>query len=236
MSILSDITALFLPAACPVCGGALHEGDGAFCMVCRTTVPQTDFWLHADNRLAGRLREQFPIEQASAFVWFIQGSTWQRAIHNFKYRDRWRTAREMGVWFGHHLADSGLYGTVDCVVPVPLHARRLIRRGYNQSDYAAEGIAAGLGAPVLHGALGRLRNNPSQTTRSSAGRWENVRDLFRVRRPAELAGRHILLVDDVITTGSTLLSCAEALFEAVPDCRISIAALAVSQHHFGLDR
>ena len=82
----------------------------------------------------------------------------------------------------------------------------------------------------------RLRNNPSQTTRSSAGRWENVRDLFAVARPGALAGRHVLLVDDVVTTGSTLLSCTEALLRAVPDCRVSIAALAVSRRHFGLDR
>ena len=117
-----------------------------------------------------------------------------------------------------------------------LHTRRLLARGYNQAAYIAEGIASRMGVPVEDRAVSRLRNNPSQTTRSSAGRWENVRDLFAVARPGALAGRHVLLVDDVVTTGSTLLSCTEALLRAVPDCRVSIAALAVSRRHFGLDR
>ena len=115
-------------------------------------------------------------------------------------------------------------------------SRRLLARGYNQAAYIAEGIASRMGVPVEDRAVSRQRNNPSQTTRSSAGRWENVRDLFAVARPGALAGRHVLLVDDVVTTGSTLLSCTEALLRAVPDCRVSIAALAVSRRHFGLDR
>ncbi|WP_300110103.1 ComF family protein [uncultured Alistipes sp.] len=236
MSILSDLKSLFLPPVCPVCGGPLAEGDGAFCMVCRTTVPRTMFWLKAENPMAARLRDFFPVVQASAFIWFIQGSPWQRVIHDFKYRSRWRTAYELGRWFGSNLARSGLYAGVDCVVPVPLHVRRLLGRGYNQADYAAEGIAEGLGVPVVHRALRRLRNNPSQTTRSTAERWVNVEGLFTVRRSDLLAGKHILLVDDVVTTGSTLLACAEALAAALPECRISMAALAVSYHHFGFDR
>lgn len=132
--------------------------------------------------------------------------------------------------------------TADCTeawtvsFPCPLHTRRLLARGYNQAAYIAEGIASRMGVPVEDRVVRRLRNNPSQTTRSSAGRWENVRDLFAVARPGALAGRHVLLVDDVVTTGSTLLSCTEALLRAVPDCRVSIAALAVSRRHFGLDR
>ena len=212
MSILNDIKGLFLPPVCPVCGGELHEGEGAFCMMCRTLAPQTGFWRRADNPLAERLRNEFPVVQASAFLWFVAGSPWQRAIHGFKYYNRWRTARDLGAWYGGNLA------------------------GYNQAAYIAEGIASRMGVPVEDRAVSRLRNNPSQTTRSSAGRWENVRDLFAVARPGALAGRHVLLVDDVVTTGSTLLSCTEALLRAVPDCRVSIAALAVSRRHFGLDR
>lgn len=145
MSILNDIKGLFLPPVCPVCGGELHEGEGAFCMMCRTLAPQTGFWRRADNPLAERLRNEFPIVQASAFLWFVAGSPWQRAIHGFKYYNRWRTARDLGAWYGGNLADSGLYGSVDCIVPVPLHTRRLLARGYNQAAYIAEGIASRMG-------------------------------------------------------------------------------------------
>ena len=96
MSILNDIKGLFLPPVCPVCGGELHEGEGAFCMMCRTLAPQTGFWRRADNPLAERLRNEFPVVQASAFLWFVAGSPWQRAIHGFKYYNRWRTARDLG--------------------------------------------------------------------------------------------------------------------------------------------
>ena len=128
MSILSDLKSLFLPPVCPVCGGPLAEGDGAFCMVCRTTVPRTMFWLKAENPMAARLRDFFPVVQASAFILFIQGSPWQRAIHDFKYRSRWRTAYELGRWFGSNLARSGLYAGVDCVVPVPLAFEKRIEQ------------------------------------------------------------------------------------------------------------
>ena len=100
MSILNDIKGLFLPPVCPVCGGELHEGEGAFCMMCRTLAPQTGFWRRADNPLAERLRNEFPVVQASAFLWFVAGSPWQRAIHGFKYYNRWRTARNLGAWYG----------------------------------------------------------------------------------------------------------------------------------------
>lgn len=236
MSILSDLASLFFPPRCPVCGAELRDTERTFCTVCRIRVPMTGFCRQAANPLAERLRAEFPVEQASAFLWYVAGSGWQRAVHDLKYRGRWRTARELGLWYGTHLAESGLYGGVECVVPVPLHPRRLIGRGYNQAEYAAEGIAARLEAPLVRSALKRLRDNPSQTTRSSAERWENVRDLFAVRRPELLAGRHLLLVDDVVTTGSTLLSCTEAILRVVPSCRISIAALALSERRFGLDR
>ena len=107
MSILNDIKGLFLPPVCPVCGGELHEGEGAFCMMCRTLAPQTGFWRRADNPLAERLRNEFPVVQASAFLWFVAGSPWQRAIHGFKYYNRWRTARDLGAWYGGNLAASG---------------------------------------------------------------------------------------------------------------------------------
>ena len=125
--------------------------------------------------------------------------------------------------------------TVDRIVPVPLHWRKRLRRGYNQAEYLAEGIARALRAEVDRHSVRRIRNNPAQALHRHAERWDNVEGIFAVRRPERLAGHHLLLVDDVLTTGATLLSCAETILRAAPDCRLSVAVLAVPQREFGLD-
>ena len=168
-------------------------------------------------------------------LYFIPGSGWRELIHRFKYDGAWRLARDMGVWYGHCLADSGLYDTVDRIVPVPLHWRKRLRRGYNQAEYLAEGIARALRAEVDRHSVRRIRNNPAQALHRHAERWDNVEGIFAVRCPERLAGHHLLLVDDVLTTGATLLSCAETILRAAPDCRLSVAVLAVPQREFGLD-
>ena len=175
-----------------------------------------------------------PVCQASGFLFFVRASGWRRLIHGFKYRGAWRTAREMGAWYGRYLRESGLYDDVEVVVPLPLHPFKRCRRGYNQSEYIAEGIAAQLGVEVDRRSVSRVRNTASQALKPRRERAGNVEDAFAVRRPERLAGRHVLLVDDVMTTGSTLLSCASAILRDAPGCRISIAALAVSQRELGV--
>lgn len=236
MSILSSIGTLFYPPLCPVCGGELPEGGRTVCTLCRMTAPLTRFWEQADNPMMRRLWGLAPVEQAAAFIWFVEGSGWQRLIHDFKYNGRWRLALEMGRWYGGCLADAGVFAGVDALVPVPLHWMRRVRRGYNQSEYLARGLAGALGKPYWTGCLRRRVNNPSQTRTRTAERWANVHDIFAVRHAEQLAGRHILLVDDVFTSGSTIISCAETIVRAAPDCRISVATLAVSAHALGPDR
>ena len=113
--------------------------------------------------------------------------------------------------------------------------RKRLRRGYNQAEYLAEGIARALRTEVDRHSVRRIRNNPAQALHRHAERWDNVEGIFAVRRPERLAGHHLLLVDDVLTTGATLLSCAETILRAAPDCRLSVAVLAVPQREFGLD-
>lgn len=229
-----DLAALLFPPACPVCGEPLARGERMVCTLCRTTAPLTNFWMEADNPVVRKFWGQLPVVQASGFLYFTHNSGWRRLIHNFKYRGAWRTAREMGRWFGRCLAQSGLYDDVDVVVPLPLHPFKRCRRGYNQSEYIAEGIAAELGAAVDRRSVRRTRNTASQARKHRTERFSNVADAFAVHCPGRLAGRHILLVDDVMTTGNTLLSCAGEILRAVPDCRISVAVLAVSRRELGI--
>lgn len=228
MKIFSDIFHLFVPRVCPACGKTLVEGEVTFCTLCRMNAPMTNHPTEAHNALLEHLREEVPVERAAALLRFVKGSGWQRTIHEFKYSGSWRIARECGRWLGEALAEGGLFYDVDVVVPVPLHRRKLLHRGYNQADYIAEGVAEALARPRSVGNLIRHRNNPSQARKRRRERWENVEDLFSVLHPEEFEGKHILLVDDIITTGATIGSAAEALLRQVPGAKVSICTFATA--------
>ena len=239
MSILSNLSrgirGLLNPRRCPVCGERIIEGEYSLCTICRTTAPLTGYWLAEDNPVVQHCRKFLPVERASGFMFFVHESGWRQLIHSFKYRGRWAVAEAMGRWYGRCLKQSGLYDTIDCVVPLPLHPFKRLKRGYNQSEYIARGIARELGVELDTRSVFRSKNTQSQALKSRRDRLSNVENAFSVRRPECLARKHILIVDDVMTTGSTLLSCADAVLKAVPDCRISIAALAVSRRELGVE-
>lgn len=237
MSILSDILydfmGLLMPRRCIVCGEELVDGEHDLCTTCRYMAPLTGYESDAANPLARRFWGVVPVVRATSLIFFVHGSNYQRMIHGFKYRQMWRSALVMGRWLGESLRKGALYEDIDVVVPVPLHAIRLIGRGYNQSDYIARGVAEAMGLEVDLRALSRRRNNPSQTRLAERDKRDNVRDLFSVRHAEQLTGKHILLVDDVITSGETITACIEALHEAIPSVRVSVATIACSYNKYG---
>lgn len=242
MSTFSEISdallSVLLPPHCPACGVLLAQNEYFLCTECRFKAPLTRFWREAANPMTQRFEGLLPVERASAFMWFIEGSVWQRLIHNFKYHDCWFYATRFGEWYGGELADSGLYDDVDLVVPIPLHWCKRIKRRYNQSEYLADGIAKALGVKVDRRSVVRTVNNPSQTRNHAHERWDNVEGIFGVRRPEALKGKHILLVDDVFTTGATIISCGTAIIKALGEenVRLSVATLAATQRSMSLDR
>jgi ComF family protein len=234
-SIFKDIFNLFFPPLCPACGRVMETGGGFLCTACQYDMPLTGYENMADNPVARRFWGLLPLQGATAFVWFVDESGFRRVVHRFKYSGQWALARDMGRWFGRVLADTDAYAGVDVIVPVPLHTRKVLKRGYNQSEYIARGMSAEMGVAVETRAVVRHVNNRSQTsTRGAEERWENVEGIFAVRHPERLKGRHILLVDDVLTTGATIGSCAEAILAAVPSCRVSVAALYASKQGLGV--
>lgn len=186
----------------------------------------TSYPAEADNPIARCFWGIVPIHRASSLIFFVKDSGWQRAIHDFKYRSAWRIALECGEWMGAELLESNLYYNIDVVVPVPLHRRKLLHRGYNQSAYLAEGVASVMDVELSLNNLVRTRNNANQAQRPFYERWDNVVGIFAVRHPEQFAGKHILLVDDVFTTGATLTACAEAIVSACPSATISVATFA----------
>ena len=233
---LSDIVNLFSPRTCPVCGRMMHEGEYFVCTFCRLKAPLTNFAADDTNPMAEYLRNVIPVRHASALMWFVADSDWQRAVHNMKYRFRPRYAAMLGEWLGGELRLSGMYDDVDAVTYVPLHPLKRIGRGYDQAELIAEGVASQMHLPVVRGAVVRCVNNPSQTQNGYLERLRNVDGIFAVRHPGRLEGRHLLLVDDVFTTGATILSCGETIIRSANNVELSIATIALSQTGFAIDR
>lgn len=233
MSMLRDalqaIGSLIFPAGCIVCGEHVTPSMHGICPHCRYDIPLTNYCTEHDNPVKELFDGIVPIVEGSSFFFFSGHSLWRTLIHRFKYGGRWRIAYDLGRWYGAELKASGLYDDIDVVVPIPLHPLKLLSRGYNQSTYLAEGIARSMSVDVDSHSLRRHRNNPSQARRKASDRWHNVEDLFSVRRPQRLASKHILLVDDVLTSGATLSSAIRAILDTTPDCRISVATLAVTR-------
>lgn len=230
LGVWRDVVSLVAPPTCPACGKELVAEGGAVCPLCEMTAPLTNLWREQHNAMCERFWGLMPVERASAFLWYVEGSAWREMIHRFKYSGEWLVAYNMGRWYGAELRESGLYADVDVVVPVPLHIGRRFWRGYNQSEYIARGIARELGVEVDTRSVSRYRYNRSQTTHRRDERWDNVEGIFRVRRRESLRGRHILLVDDVFTTGATIMSLGETILSQVDDVRLSVAVLATSRH------
>ena len=229
-NLWDDVTSLLFPPMCPVCGALLHGRGMVVCPSCEITAPLTNLWLEDFNPMNERFWGLLPVERAAAFLWYVEGSPWRKVIHNFKYDGRWRVAYDLGRWYGACLRESGRFGDVDVVVPVPLHWRRRLGRGYNQSEYLARGIARELGVECDFGSVKRCRYNASQVSRSAVERWDNVEDVFGVRHPERLRGKHILLVDDVFTTGATIMSLGSEILSKTEGVRLSVAVLATSRH------
>ncbi|MBR2400903.1 MAG: ComF family protein [Tidjanibacter sp.] len=230
MSLVQDLFRLFVPPTCPACGKLLIDGEHSFCTRCRMDAPLTTQPYSPANRLLDHLRETLPIERAAALMAFPKGSGWREVVHRFKYKRQWRAALDCGRWLGDALAEGGWFYGVDIVVAVPLHPLKQLRRSYNQADYIADGVAERLERPRVRGAVVRVRNNPSQALKRTDERWDNVAGIFAVRNAKALEGKHILLVDDVITSGATIGSCAEAILRAVPSAKVSIAAFATAHY------
>lgn len=228
--VLRDVASLFLPRTCLACGRVLLENEGCVCLACRYNMPLTNFAKRKDNPIKILFENVLPVESAAAMFWFVGGTEWQRIIHNFKYYGRWFFAQKMGEWLGEELLDSGNFDDIDLIVPIPLHYRRRLRRGYNQSEQLALGVGRKMGVECDFRSVRRRHYNDSQTSKSRSERWDNVEEIFDVRRAERLRGKHILLLDDVLTTGATMASCASAIVKACEgDVRISIASLSVSR-------
>ncbi|MFR9620433.1 MAG: phosphoribosyltransferase family protein [Rikenellaceae bacterium] len=232
---IAPIVDLVFVPSCAVCGKELAHTSQHICTACMLDAPLTYYWRdERSNPMAERMQNIRPeIVHAAAFIFYIHNSRWRDLIHRFKYNTEYRHGLRLGRWMGTELREGEAYHDIEAVVAVPLHPLRRLKRGYNQSEMLAEGIAQALSCKVIYRGIRRTRHNSAQATTQRTERWANVENLFKVIDPTQFADRDVLLVDDVFTTGATITSCAEAILDAAPTCRLRIATFAVSNHEFG---
>lgn len=226
--ISDDFISLIYPRFCEGCLGPLVKGEDILCTDCLSDLPRTNMHLVADNPLALKFRGRIPVLGAAAFLRFRKRGKVQRMLHSLKYRNRPEVGFKLGCAYGNDIADAQFVNPFDLILSVPLHPSRLRSRGYNQSDQWARGLSETTGVPFDAEVLSRVRNTRTQTTRSKLSRWENVREVFAVTKPDKVAGKKILLVDDVVTTGATLESCGRVLLDA-GSCGLGVVAIAMAQ-------
>lgn len=222
--LLNSLMYLFYPNICVVCGGELLPGEEGACLQCLYKLPKTHNFKEPDNDAEKLMAGRIPFERIASYCVYTKGGTLPPLIYHLKYRHNQRIGLLLGRIFGKDLIGSDFLDSIDLIVPVPLHPKKEKERGYNQAEIIAKGLSETTGLPVSTGNLVRVVYNPTQTKRSKTQRWENVKDIFRVADPTLFEQKHLLLVDDVITTGSTLEACGVALQEC-NGVKISIATL-----------
>jgi len=225
---VNDVLNLFFPNVCQACGDALGRQEKIMCISCQVKLPKTGFHLHEDNPVSRVFWGRVNLNAATSFLFFNKGGNVQELIHALKYKNKKEVGVLLGELFGYELNQSPLFKNIDLIIPVPLHPRKYRKRGFNQSETIATGISRAIKAAVDFNNFIRLVNTDSQTRKSRYNRWENVKGVFGIRDEETLQNKHILLVDDVLTTGATLEACAATLLE-LENTKVSVATLAYAQ-------
>ena len=225
MNLLSDLLWILFPQLCASCDKALNSGETCLCTYCRYHLPKTNFHLEKENPVVKHFWGKVNVCSAAAYYYFSKGEKVQHLIHQLKYEGKKEVGNFVGEVYGMELKKSTLFSSSEIVVPVPLHASKLRKRGFNQSDFFGQGLSKAMNIPFSSDALKRNLATETQTRKHRYERFENVDRVFEVSKPELLKGKQVLLVDDVITTGSTLTACAEAILE-VPGTRVNIVAMA----------
>lgn len=230
MRILNEFLALIFTSNCHGCREPLVSGEDLICTACRVQLPYLR--LHEEsasrnNIVIKRFWGKVPVKHALAYLQFVREGRVQNLLHQLKYRGTSEIGEVLGKWFGNDLAASGYRKEFDLIVPVPLHRKKQQKRGYNQSACFASGLAAALHLPWTDKVLVRKINSGTQTNKNRPERWNNVASAFVVAHAGPIQGKRVLLVDDVLTTGSTLEACARILLEA--GCsEVSVATIAAA--------
>jgi len=222
---LKHFAELLYPNLCMGCGNSLSDSEQVLCIICENELPKTHFHEQPDNIVFKRMYGRIPIDNATALFYFDKGNRVQHLLHQLKYSGKTEIGEHLGLMLGNDMNAITSYQSIDAIIPIPLHEKKLRKRGFNQSDYFAFGIAKAMKISVLTNVVKRIEYTETQTGKNRFERWENVKDAFQLLNCDGIKNKHVLLVDDVITTGATLEACGQLLMN-VEGLRLSIATMA----------
>lgn len=225
--MLKSIVNLFFPKVCYACHNLLNDNEDTICMDCRHDLPITNFHFDNNDSVQKALYGRAKIENGTALFRFEKKGNVQRLIHNLKYKDHEHIGFVLGNWLGGELKTLESYKNIDVVIPVPLHKNKLRKRGYNQVALFGQQVAEALNADYLDDVLVKVTNTKSQVNKKRLARWTNSDELFTLKNMEAIDNKHILVVDDIITTGATLEACISVLNQA-KNIKISIATMAIA--------
>lgn len=225
--MIKEICDFFLPRTCHLCGCTLQDSEDEICVRCIETLPRSRYHLMENNPMERRFAGSVPFVRATGHFIYSRNSELANAIHDMKYRQFPSVGRRLGEIVGSELNMTGFFDGADLVAGVPMHWLKRAKRGYNQADYIAEGIASGAGLKTAD-VLVATRRHKTQTSMTLEQRQANLAGSFEVKSPEILSGKGLVIVDDVCTTGSTMRTLAAKVAESVPDCRIYMVSLCVT--------
>jgi ComF family protein len=227
MALINDFMSLIYPVFCESCSRDLFKHEVYVCNLCKVDLPRSNFHKNSENELSGILAGRIPFDKAMSLFVFEKKGRVQNLLHAIKYKKQKELAEFLGKLYAEELYNDKAHEGMDVIIPIPLHQKRIKERGFNQSFYFAKGLSSGLNLPVVQN-LVREKETSSQTRKKKFERWENVEGIFDLKDADSLEGKHILLVDDVITTGATLEAAWNKLKE-VEGIKISLAAIAFAK-------
>ena len=225
MKLLNHIINLFYPRVCAACGYLLMSEEEDVCLSCRYLLPKTMYEKNAENPLAQMFYGQVDFHAVTAEFFFSKTGKVQHLLHQLKYEGNKNAGFFLGQQIGESIRESELFQGIDYLVPIPLHPKKEHIRGYNQSHVIAQGVEEKTKIPIMADCLYRKVFTSTQTKKSREERWDNVKDIFDIKDYERLKEKHILLIDDVLTTGATLMAAGTTLSQ-IPDIKISVATAA----------
>jgi ComF family protein len=226
--MINDLLTLFYPKVCAACENSLYKHELCLCNSCFIHLPKSNYHLTRGNPVEQLFWGRVPIVAASSYYLFNKGTRVQHLLHELKYKGKQEVGETVGAWYGQELKHQKEFSEAEVIVPVPLHPRRMKERGFNQAMCFAKGLSKELGIPIDDNLIKRKIYSSTQTQKSKFIRWQNVEEVFEIENKNEYTSKHILLVDDVLTTGATLESCYNAL-KKQGNAFLSIATIAYAE-------